>query len=621
MQQIRTMARRIKSWAVVASVAAVAVVQVVNAEVPAALSQAPQGAQLVVIVPSMSQLSGKLSMLNQTLSLEEDELADALGAFKAEFGIGDGLDDTGAALFVIQDLATAIQNDVEPDFLMVLPVTDYPAFISSFQAEGAAPADDGVTAVSLPDGQAGFARESGGYAILGNSEQAVINYTAGGDVSAIGGRVGELGQHYLSSCDAAVYVDLEALAPTLVNKIDDGVAELLASVEPLAQLGLMDASSFETFKAMMAMYATAGKSIVNSSEGVVIALDISEHGIGITDAIQFKPDSPVMKYLPGNGSGTSSILARLPKGQYIVAGAYDAKALAFSDLFEAAIAALPEDNVQAEMYRKAMPLVKQIQQYAGVFYTPDPNALMTGTGALNVLQTYNVQDSAAYLTQTKEYLTGLNGTAIPMPGMVSTEGQNLAMTYTTNYTDNALQLDGVQIDQYSMQIQMPFDEMPVQMGRTSELMQMFTNINGYATEADGHYLASTTLDQQLISKGLATGKAGDGIGTGDTLAQVREKAIPPGAAAEFYLSVSGAIGPVTTIVGIPEIEAPEDLPPIAMGLGIKGTSSAARFYVPNETTKFIIDTVKDVQAQMMGGPAGPNGPAGNQYEGAPPPPF
>ena len=38
--------------------------------------------------------------------------------------------------------------------------------------------------------------------------------------------------------------------------------------------------------------------------------------IGITDAIQFKADSPVMRYLPGGGSGTASILARLPKGSY-----------------------------------------------------------------------------------------------------------------------------------------------------------------------------------------------------------------------------------------------------------------------------------------------------------------
>ncbi len=622
MQQNRTLAHRIKSCVVVASVTA-AVVQGVSAAVPAALSQAPEGAQLVVIIPSMSELSGKLSMLNQTLGLDQDELTDALGAFKAEVGIADGLDDAGSALFVVQDLATAIQNEAEPDVLMVLPVTDYPAFVASFQAEGAAPAGEGVTEVVLPDGQAGFAREVGGYAILGNNQQAVTDYAAGGDADAIGNRVGALGREYLGSCDAAAYVDLEALAPMLIQKIDEVIAEVQENFNQTAEMGMMDPSSLESMQAMMAMYSTAGKAIIGSAEGVVITLDISEHGIGLTDAIQFKPDSAVMKYLPGGGGNTASILSRLPKGSYIVAGAFDAKAFAFADLMEAAVAAFPEGNAQADLYRKAVPMVKQIQRYAGVFYTPDPNALMAGTGALNMLQTYEVPDSAAYLTQAKEYIAGMNGTSIPL-GIPSPDGAALAMTYATSYTDNALQLDGVQVDQYSMNAQMP-PQMMMQMGPMAGMMQMFTNFNGYAAEADGYYLSTTTLDQQLMAKGLATGKTGDGIGTDDALAEVREKAVPPSTAAEAYLSFGGVIetvGPMAMMFGLPAIEAPADLPPVGMGLGVDGQSAAARLYVPNETTKFIIDTVKDVQAQMMGGQGGPGGyddqPSG---PGAPPPPF
>jgi hypothetical protein len=625
MQHVRNVVSGFKTCVAVASVTYMVAVQGVNADVPVALSQAPEGAQLVAIIPSMSELSGKLAMLNQTLGIDQDEMTDALGAFKAEVGIGDGLDDAGSALFVVQDLATAIQAEEEPDVLMILPVTDYAAFVASFQAEGAAPAGAGVTELVLPDGQAGFAKESGGYAVLGNSEQAVADYTPGGDADAVGSRVGELGQHYLAGCDAAIYIDLEALAPTLITAIDEGITEALASFEQVAEMGMMQESDLETMRAMMTLYATAGKAIVGSSQGFVVALDINEHGIGITDSIQFKADSPVMKYLPGGGSGTASILARLPKGSYIVAGAYDAKSLAFSDLFEAAMAVLPEDNPQADLYRKCMPLVKQVQQYAGVFYTPDPNALMTGTGALNVLQTYKVDDSASFMTQAKDYISDMNGMSIPMavPG-VGADGEEAAMTYTTSYTDNALQLDGVQVDQYSMQVQMP-QQMMMQMGPMAGMMQMFTNFNGYATEDDGHYISSTTLDQQLISKGLASGKTGDGMGADDKLAEVREKAIPPGAAAEAYLSFAGIIetvGPMAMMFGMPAIEAPQDLAPVAVGLGIQGNSSAARFYVPNETIKFIIDTVKDVQTQMMPGPGGPAEQEAQPYgEGAPPPPF
>ncbi len=622
MQAIRSVVSHVKTWGVAATVAAVAAVQPVSAEVPAALSQAPRDAQFVFIVPSMSQFSGKLAMLNQNLGLDVPELADTLGTFKAEAGIGDALNDAGSALLVIQDLASAISTGEEPDILLILPVTNYTAFIASFQEEGAAPAGAGVTQVTMPGGQPGFARESGGYAIMGNKEDAVTNYTPGDNAGTIGDRVGELGVKCLSECDAAVYIDLEAIAPALSPKIDEGIAAFNNNMNQAAEMGMMDPSGQEMMRAMMSLYASAGKSVLQSSEGLVIALDISEHGFGITQAANFKPDSAVMKYLPGGNGNIGSVLARLPRSSYIAAAAIDAEAIAFSDLMEAAINAMPQDNAQLDIYRKALPMVKQIQQYAGVFYTPAPDAMTTGTGALNMLQTYKVKDSAGYMQQTKEYITSLNGTELPMMGMPMAAGaQAPAMTYATSYTDNALQLDGVQVDQYSMQVQMP-QEMMMQMGPAAGFMQMFTNFTGYAAQADGYYLASTTLDQQLMAKGLATGKTADGMGTGDTLAQVREKAIPDGAVAEMYFSLSGLIetvGPMTMMFGLPPIEAPQELPPIAVGMGLKGNSAAGRLYVPNDTTRFIIGTAKDIQTQMMGGPGGPG--MQPQGPGAPPPPF
>ncbi|MEZ6191848.1 MAG: hypothetical protein R3C45_11250 [Phycisphaerales bacterium] len=617
MQAIGSVVSHVKLWGVTATVAAVAAVQPAFAEVPAALSQAPQDAQLVFIVPSMSQFSGKLAMLNQNLGLDIPELADALGTFKAETGIGDAMNDAGSAMMVIHDLAGAIDTGEEPDILLILPVTDYAAFIASFQEEGAAPAGAGVTQVTMPDGQAGFARESGGYAILGNKEDAVANFTPGGDAGVIGGRVGSLGAKCLGECDAAVYIDLEALAPTLIPKIDQGIAEINKNMSDAAEMGMMDPAGLEMMNATMSLYAVAGKAVLNSAEGIVFALDISEHGVGITKAANFKADSPVMKYLPGGGGNTASILARLPQSSYIAAAAIDTKAIAITELFEAAMEALPQDNPQMDLYRKSLPMMKQIQQYAGVLYTPDPGALMSGTGAINMLQTYKVDDGTAYMKSAKECITSMNGVEIPMAMPMAPGGQPPVMTYATSYTDNALQLDGVQVDQYSMQMNMP-QEMLMQMGPAAGFMTMFTNFNGYAAQTDGYFLSTTTLDQQLMAKGLATGKTGDGLGAGDTLATVREKAIPDGAVAEVYISLGGiteTVGPMAMMFGMPAIEAPQDLPPVAIGMGMDGTSTAGRLYVPNDTTRFIIGTVKDMQQQMMGGPGMQQGP------GAPPPPF
>ncbi len=625
MLRIRSVVSRIKTSVAAAVVVVSAAVQPLMAQAPAALSQAPEGAQFVLIVPNMTEFSGKLAMLNQTLGLELAEWTDALGAFKAEIGISDGMNDAGSALLIIPDLASAIINDQEPDILLALPVTDYAAFISSFQPDGAAPAGVGVTEITMPDGQAGYARESGGYAIMGNTELAVVSFVPAGDADAIGSRVGAHGLDYLGSCDAAVYLDLKAMAPTLAPKIDELMAEFQNEINQAGGAGMTDPASIEMMQAGMNLYASAAKSVINSTDGMVITLDISEHGVGLSKAAQLLPDSQVMQYLPGSDDNTSAILSRLPGGSYIAAGALNMEAIACSELLDAAMAQLPEGNAQIDMYRKSLPMIKQIQQYAGVFYTPDPAALMGGTGGINVVATYKIADAENYIQTTKDYIKSMNGMSIPM-GVPMGDGQAApVMTYITSYTDNALQLDGVQVDQYSMQMQMP-PEMMMQMGPAAGFMQMFTNFNGYAAVDDGHYITTTTLDQQLMTKALATGKAGDGIGNADTLAEVREYVLPEGGIGEMYLSLSGVVemvGPMAMMFGLPPIEAPQDLPPVGFGMGLKDNSAAGRIYVPNATTKFVVDTVKDIQAQMMGGPGGSGGYGQPQQpgQGPPPPPF
>ncbi len=618
MAYIQPFASRLAAVAVF-TVATVFTAPQAGAQAPAALAQAPQGADLVFIVPSMSQFSGKLAMLNQTLELDSPEMTDALAAFKAEMGIADGLNDAGSALVVIQDLSV-VANDEDPDILFILPVTDYQAFIESFQGVDAD--NDQIAELIHPDGQSGFARESGGYVVMGDSLESVRGYAPGGDADAVADRIGELGQHYLKDCDAAIYLDLEALAPMLTVELDKVIAQMQGEMGQAAEMGIMGASDLEMVQAVFTLYASAGKAVLTGSQGVLFSLDISEDGIGLTDAIAFKPDSPILKYFPGGDGKTVSILSRLPKGSYLFAGSLDLEAIAAGDLFENALAQLPEGNAQIDQARKALPIIRQVRQAAGVFYTPDQAALMGGGSPMNVLSTSNVNDSAEYLKLSKDNITSMNGTSIPMANPMG--GQPMAATYTTSYTDNALQLDGVQVDQYSMQVQMP-QEMIMMMGPMAGFMQMFTNFNGYIAEDDGHVLQTTTLDQQLIAKALATGKTGDGLGSADTLAKIRDKAIPPGAAFEGYVSLAGiaeTASPFAMMFGLPGFEAPVDLPPIGLGLGIKDEGAAARLYVPNKTIKYVIDTAKDVQAQMMGGPGGPGGPGAQpQGPGAPPPPF
>lgn len=611
------MYRKMTQTLTVITAAMLMVAATVRADVSEILNQASADGHVVVVVPSLAQLSQDVAMLNGALGLNLDELSDVLGEMKRETGMTVGLRDQGGMLLVLHNVSQAITDETEPDVLMVLPVGDYDAFVTNLQGQPG----QAVAAINMPGGHEGFAKKLGSYAVVSEKQEVLENYTAGNRGADILKQLGDTGQRYLNDADAAVYVDIEALAPALLPKIDEAMQKAMMQIE-----GQADDAEVAMAQNIARIYADATRTVLQSATAGFIAMDLTETGVGMSKVFRYKADSRMAALLPGGESQASAALGHLPNQPYIFAMSFDTQALAFKQIFDSITAAIPENqnNPALQLYRDAMPLIEQTRTAASVFYAPTMQNMQAGK-MFSGVNIYRTADAATFVAANKQYLAKLNGQSMPA-GPPQADGQQSKLTFTTSYTDNAIQVDGVAVDQYQMQMQLP-PELVSQMGQLGPLMMMGgSGYTGYIASQGDHVIMTTIPDPQLVKAALEATKNNSGIGTTGSIAEMRELAMPPNPVMEGYLSVHGMASTANLYIGMmggPQIQVPAELPAVSMGVGVTDHTMVGRMFVPTQTVRFISDTVRGFMRKgQPAGEQGPHSPMGPMGPAGPtPPPY
>lgn len=589
---------------------------------PAVLDQAAADAELVVVVPSMSQLSEKIAGFAAQTGLNEfaPEMDDALGAFKREMGWLEGVDDEGPMLVVVTGLAAAIDAEInnapeqpEPDALMLVPVADYAGFVAQFGGDPAADA----TAVTFTNGDDGFVKNLAGYAVMGDSMELVRAYAAGEKGAAITEALGAMVDGYLTAGDALVYIDVAAMAPALQSGIEQGMAEMRRQMDGQA------AQMPGNFGAMMDNFFTAyeqlGQTLVAGTDKYLLTLEINDAGVALTHASRLKDGSELAGFFKstedqGGGSAGPALLASLPDDTYIVASAMDTDAFDTDKLVDKLTAVFTEGQDGGDgagmmtAFVESLQMMKQANGFASVFYAPEPAAMMAG-GFFTSLTVYDVEDADAFVAGQRDYLEKMQDMKIALPTEQGQPAQE--MSFTTQYTEKALVIDGTEVHQFQVNTVLP-PEMMQQFGPMAAVMGN-AGSGGYIAAKDGKVLVTTVTDPQLITRGLKAVSQTDGVGSGGNIANLRAEALPADAALEMYVSVGGIAETVNPFLLMfspngQQLNIPENLPPLAMGGATDGTGVAFRTFVPHEVVSFGIDTYRQFAPQPADGP---------QREGAP----
>ncbi len=605
-QLFRTSLRSPMALLMVMTVALCSMVTPARAQaLPDVLSQAAPNAEIIVVVPNMAATSKKISQFMEAIGFKDvPEMADPLGSLKQELGLDKGFNEKGAMLISVSGVLKAAQFGEEPELALLIPVTDYKAFIGNF--EGAE--ENGIATLTMPQGMPGYSRKLGDYCLMGPNKDVIANYKAAGSKDVIGKAVGLVGGRHLATNDLSIIINMKAmgsqLRPLLKEAHDEAkgqMAEFADEDGPMAQAMAMS-------KGMLATMFDSLDAILRDGDSIVFGSDLSTKGVGFTATAQFREGTALAKMFPGGKGGAADLMAMLPNNPYLMAYAMDMQGIDFQTMVNEFAKRFPKDNWFADIVKNSASLMPQTKRVASVYYAPaNAASLMTGMSTVTVIDTTN---GANFTKATKGYYDQMSKIKMNLGEI---EGMNLNFGFTTTYKENALSPEaaanvGAKVDEYVVKLDLPKDLM-AQMGDGAGMIGMMLRTAGYVATVDNTVMMTTTVDTNLLKVGVEAIKKKNGLATTAHVKQVREAGLPANANFEAYVNV----GSITQLFNqfsalaqmfqipempeIPQIEVPNNLPPIAMGGQVEAGGMSARFYVPMP----VINWVKDTAMKFQGG--------------------
>lgn len=597
------------------TVAVVSMIALAPSDAQAQLSKtfdyAPADANVTVVIRNIESLNTKWATFTSAVGMPQQQ--SMIDMTFGEMDIKQGLDTQGAAAMFMTNLNESIKNETEPEPMMLLPVKDYNAFLSNFNAQAKAE----VTPIKI-NGELAYARQIDNYALIGKSDAAVKNYKPGQAAAAMSQTIGSYGNRYAKDADLVVYVNMASIAEELDTQLQELFEEQKQQMQMLAEMGMLGGQGDSAVVAMD-IYSKILGAVVRGTEGLVFAGKLDADGMILSKGMLMKPDSTLAKALPATGAGLGSTLSNLPAQSYIFSTAFDIGAMNLPFLIKEMKEMMPQVgqgmNNQLEMYEKMLPMLEGAKSAAMAFYTPDQQSLMTG-GLFKTVTMYNTEDGEAFVQDYTKYLKEINGMAFEAgPGMPDAQGNPgppMKMTMATNVTPDAMQIEGVDVDQYDMTINMP-PAMMQQMGPAAMFMNAFTRYQGFIAAKGNDVMVTTSLDTMLAKQTLSG--LGKNLGVAD-MPQIKSAAAKldvPKPFAQMMLSADGialTANQFMTMFGMQPIQIANQLEPMIMAAGIDGPNIGGQTYVPARTIRFITDTTESIQNNMQGPPPGGQGGGG-----------
>lgn len=557
------------------------------------LSVAPKDAKIFVGTASLGELDKNWKALMTAIEM------DAMMPFAPTDLLGQaGLD--AASLDKTRSVGLAVMSlddeVIEPPILVLLPVTDYGQWLSSFGPDVQA---EGVVEIETPLGTPAYVRGAGKYAVMSPTRALVEAYVPQENAAAhYKQRVGAVGAGVIERAQVFAVVDFESLAP-LKQQIIEGMTEAIS--EQMAMAGAMG-MGLPMADQVSEMNAALVSMLLDECSAVVAGMRFSERGMAMDFAIQTKEGSEIGALLPG-AAESRNLLAGLQDAPFMFAMSLDYAGVKIGPLMDALRGrlGLDEDAAGDDAAQPGMmPMSNIWRNTDGVAMAvyPSPGGLVGGLLSRSIFMMSG--DSARIMTMFRELMSQTT-TAEGMGGVqVSAE-----------YTPDAAEIAGVKADAYAVRMSGP-PEMTAQIQQMQQMVYGPAGLQGYVLPVKGGIIQTTSRNSELVEKTLASmrGEA-PGLGANRVLAAV-DAMLPPNPSMRFYLglgAISNTVGPLLAM-GVPGLDIAElkALPPIGMGASIAGGGLVGSMVVPAPVLKAIAEMAQQFGPDLMGGEEGEEEP-------------
>jgi len=469
----------------------------------------------------------------------------------------DGLEVNGSAALVVMPH----QGDVEA--LVIAPVTDYNAFVRGFGGE------PGEVSEFEVEGNSVFARDlGGGFAVLG---------PRGGIVREFDGAAGRIGQHHTAMgetgkkladrADLVVVANMPALAPQL----KEGLEEQMEQFAGMAQM--MGGAQAEQMEGQMAIMKLVADSFLRDAQTGMLGFDLDDSGVTLDLAANFKEGSELAGFFSGSGN-TNKLMGRLPKMDYLFAGAFDMSPDGIATIAKNATALMEEHGLNQPGF-DVNQWLSAGDGFAGIMgKTP---GLLAG-GLFSIAKSY------------QKMYADLDGS--------SQQG----ITYKTSFDPGGVEIGGSAVDAWSMGFEIdPNNPNAFQMQQgMMMILGPELKMSGYGAAVENGYIQTMSQNDSLMADAIQAANAGAGLGTADGI-RAMSRRLPRERTGEVYVGVDTLLGygkQVMAMMGGPaQIDVPENLNPIAVGMTTDNGGFRAITLIPSD----VIETIANIANQMGGG--------------------
>jgi hypothetical protein len=568
------------------------------------LEQVPSDALVVFKVNNLKATSDKVAKLANDLGLAQmvPPMADPLGFLQQQVKMTNGVDSAGELAFAYLD-ADKFDGDDEKSFVVLIPVTDYQAFIGNWAD---AQTDGAVSQVKMGESDdPGFISNWGSYAALSANRDIVANKPANPGLKFPAVTTKEL-----SGKDAILVANFKALGPKLQPKLRENREKILGEIEKEMANDPQSAKFAPVAKAVVGQMMNIADGFLGTSEAATFGLSLTNDGILASLVSEFQPDSYAGQLATNAKNTPDHKLAGIPAGKYLFFGGSVSDPESTNKcLDDLAQPILREVLAIGPEFKAAQDYYDGLKAYVGAS-TGSSIGLMAPSGALgaeSLIQGVNIQRGNA-----KQMLEGYKKMMESQQALMTALGVP-AEQMKISYAPNAKTVAGVPFD--AMKSEFNFDPNDPSSAQAQQFMNMLYGPNG-ATVMLG-VLDEKTLVQAIGLKDEATesvvAAAKGNLAPLADLPTVRAVSgnLPKNNMAVFYVPVDEIVNTGLNYAkqfGVPvQIQLPPDLPPVGAAFATEGSAMRADFYVPSQLVQSLVAAGMQAAMQMQGGGGGGGG--------------
>jgi hypothetical protein len=488
----------------------------------------------------------------------------------------------------------------DPNILLLVPVSDYKAFLSNWPG---AQADGEITQVTLGDNkaQAAYAANWGQYAAISPTKEAVSAKPASGL------NLPSTTAKELAAKDAIFYINIAAMRPLILPQFQQGRDLMMAEMDRSLRQEPAIAKMGPFIKALMTQVFSFGEAFINETQGASIGMALVPEGINTTMMAEFEPGSNLAQTISSLKNTDAPLLEGLPAAKYMFYGGAISDPQVNSKIIGDIVDPMLKEllAIGPEM-APAQDYVDAVKAMAGAtkgqsFGLVAPGGMLGAEPILQGIAIYNGDPKIIgdALRKAGEAETKLME-ALNMPG---------ASGMKPTFTPNAKSIDGVDFNSMTIKPEMNAQD-PIAM-QQAQIMSMIYGSQGAVVLSGAvgdHLLLCTGVPDALISQAIASTKTdATPLALTDGVKAVSAQ-LPKQRIGVMYWDVGTTVTTALTYaknfgLRIP-VQLPPELPPVGIAVGTDGNAVRIDSHVSTMMLQSLIAGAMQAQMQMNGGAPG-----------------